>query len=233
MLFSTVKGGFPIFLTFAGAGLSSAGLIQGTVTFGIQQLQKHLIRYLNTYFLISGYFAMAPFIILILGKMSIDDDMIFSTDSIKLIAFLCTTTLVCYLYWTGALSTKSSPALPQQWEVRLMMRRRRHQQMVCRSCFFGGLVCTEQLWGPCLRLEHGVVIRTSTYSIDVESLLSGVNSPVSLPALCGFQMADGRADIWDGEEDNLIEIFLKFFSSVIVIRRSGFLHYFPVLVTKL
>lgn len=43
---------------------------------------------------------MAPFIISILGKMSIDDDMIF--NSTKLITFLCTTTLVYCLYRTGA-----------------------------------------------------------------------------------------------------------------------------------
>lgn len=147
MLFSTVKSGFLFFQTFAGAGLSSAVLVQGTITFGVQRLQKLLIHYVKTYLLISGYFAVAPFIISILGKMSIDDDVIF--NSTKLITFLCITTLVYYLYRTGAVSTKSSTASPQQWEVWLTIGRRRHQQMVCRSCFFGGLVCTEQLWGPC------------------------------------------------------------------------------------
>lgn len=96
MLFSTVKGGFLFFQTFAGAGLSSAVLIQGTITFGVQRLQKLLIHYVKTYLLISGYFAMAPFIISIVGKMSIDDDVIF--NSTKLITFLCITTLVYYLY---------------------------------------------------------------------------------------------------------------------------------------
>lgn len=73
------------------------------------------IHFVKTYFLISGYFAMAPFTISILGKMSIDDDMIF--NSTKLITFLCITTLVYCLYRTGAVSTKSSTASPRQWEV--------------------------------------------------------------------------------------------------------------------
>lgn len=75
-------------------------------------------------------------------------------------------------------------------------------------CFFGGLVWTEQLWGPCLRLEHGVVIRTSSYSIDVQSLLSGVNSP-GFPACLMWVLRWPKAggDIWDDEGDNFIEIF--------------------------
>lgn len=124
--------------------------------------------------------------------------------------FIILLTFIFY-YQAGGVWTLSSTVSLQQREVWLMIWRRRHRQMVCRSCVFGGLVWTEQLWGPCLCLEHGVVIRTSTYSNDVQSLLSGVHSLVSLPALCGFHVADGREDIWDGDEHNLIEI-LKVFS---------------------
>lgn len=126
-------------------------------------------------------------------------------------------------------SEPSSVALLQQREVWLMIwrRRRRHRQMVCRSSVFDGPVWTEQLWGPCL--EHGVVIRTSTYCVDVQSLLSGVDSLVFLPALCGVQMDDGQGHIWGGDQHNLIEI-----SKVRQIRRTGFLDFFsPVLLTKL
>lgn len=60
------------------------------------------------------------------------------------------------------------------------------------------------IWNMGFSLEQALIASTFNHFCLVSI------PPVSLPALCGLQMADGRVDIWDGEEDNLIEIFKVF-----------------------